>query len=376
MEFLTLSQGSKFVLDYQQAFKDLFYFAPDHMKVEDVKARKSERGLRHSISTSVVLHKYPTYAEVVQAAKVIEDQQWENYRAVQAGKRPMGSFGFKGPGKFQRGSYSTTSPTQYHKPDAAQAPKTAAAPHYGTQTLMCYNCNEVGHMIRDCPHARQGNSWPIVSSKAPQAKITIHPPLPSTANKTQGRVYSVTNEEAYVDPGMISICSQPAYVLFDLGATHSFVSPSFAKKIPIKPKLMAKNLMVGTPTGANLVYAETKIQFKPKGGIEFTFKGIKRERPKKAIISALQVHKLLDEGCQCYLAFVVDTEAKIKPMDEISVVRDFLDIFPEDLTRLPPNCETEFMINLVPGAAPVSKAPYRMASMEFEELQEQLRDLL
>ncbi|XP_043694195.1 uncharacterized protein LOC122644891 [Telopea speciosissima] len=293
------------------------------------------------------------------------------------------------PGKFQRGSYSTTSPTQYHKPEAAQAPKTAAAPYYGTQTLMCYNYNEVRHMIRDCPRARQGNSRPTVSSKAPQAKITICPPLPSTANKTQGRVYSVTNEEAYVDPGMISVCSQPTYVLFDSGATHSFVSPSFSKKIPIKPKLMAKNQMVSTPTGSkielNMIYAlcpirvcdrgltaKRKIQFKPKGGIEFTFKGIKRERPMKAIISALKVQKLLDEGCQCYLAFMVDNEAKIKPMDEISVERDFLDVFPKDLTRLPPDCETEFMINLVPGVAPISKAPYRMASMELKELQEQL----
>ncbi|XP_043710368.1 uncharacterized protein LOC122659302 [Telopea speciosissima] len=74
MEFSTLSQGSKSVLDYQHAFEDLFYFSLEHKKAEDVKARKFERGLRHSISTSVVLHRYPTYAEVVQAAKVIEDQ--------------------------------------------------------------------------------------------------------------------------------------------------------------------------------------------------------------------------------------------------------------------------------------------------------------
>ncbi|XP_043710395.1 uncharacterized protein LOC122659337 [Telopea speciosissima] len=72
----------------------------------------------------------------------------------------------------------------------------------------------------------------------------------------------------------------------------------------------------------------------------------------------------------------MDVEAKVKPLEEIDVVKEFLDVFPKDLTRLPPNCETKFMIDLIPGAAPVSKAPYRMAPAELRELQEQLMDLL
>ncbi|XP_043705423.1 uncharacterized protein LOC122655284 [Telopea speciosissima] len=233
------------------------------MKAEDVKARKFKRGLRHSISTPVVLHKYSTYAEVTQATKVIEDQQRENYRAIQAGKRPMSSSGYKGPCKFQRDptlpplQLSTANLMQPRHPRQLQS-------LCGTQTLTCYNCNEARHMIRDCPCARQGNSWPTVSSKAPQAKTVVCPPLPSPANRTQGRVYSVTNEEAHVDPGMISVCSQLAYVLFDLGVTHSFISPSFAKKMPIKPKQMAQNLMVSTLMGSkvelNMIYAPCPVR--------------------------------------------------------------------------------------------------------------------
>ncbi|XP_043696782.1 uncharacterized protein LOC122647450 [Telopea speciosissima] len=74
IEFMNLSQGSKLVLEYQQLFEEYFNFAPIHLKTEDVKARRFERGLRPSLSTTVVLHKYPTYAEVVEAAKLIEDQ--------------------------------------------------------------------------------------------------------------------------------------------------------------------------------------------------------------------------------------------------------------------------------------------------------------
>ncbi|XP_043716302.1 uncharacterized protein LOC122664520 [Telopea speciosissima] len=75
IEFMSLTQGPKSVLEYQQIFEELFYFAPKHMKPDGVKARKFEKGLRPSIISSKVLHNLPSYAEVVQAAKVIEDKQ-------------------------------------------------------------------------------------------------------------------------------------------------------------------------------------------------------------------------------------------------------------------------------------------------------------
>ena len=50
------------------------------------------------------------------------------------------------------------------------------------------------------------------------------------------------------------------------------------------------------------------------------------------------------------------------------VVCEFLDIFSEDLPRLPPVREIEFSIEIMPGTAPISKAPYRMASIELAEL--------
>ncbi|XP_043710382.1 uncharacterized protein LOC122659321 [Telopea speciosissima] len=389
------------------------------MQAEDVKARKFERGLRPSISTSLLLHKYPTYAKTVQAAKIIEHQQKENYRAIQAGKRPMTSHDSQGSTKFQKKGFITTaSPIQSRRPDAAQAPKPALNPHYGTQIRTCYNCNEIGHMIRDCPRPRQGGSAPTVSSKAPQTRVAICSLLPSLANKTQGCMDSVTNEEVQADPsvitGMIFVYSQPAYVLFDSGVSHSFVSPLFAKKMPIRPKPMAQNLIVSMPTGSkvklNMIYdtcpirvcdhrlkaslivlnmkdfdvilgmdwlsthgaciicAERKVLFKPAEGGEFIFKGIRREKPKKAIISALQFQKLLDEECRCYLASVMDMEARVKPL-EIGLVRDFLDVFLEDLTRLPPDREMEFMIDLLKiRDSDISKTAFRSCYGHYEFL--------
>jgi hypothetical protein len=61
---------------------------------------------------------------------------------------------------------------------------------------------------------------------------------------------------------------------------------------------------------------------------------------------------------------------------DIPIVREFLDVFPEDLPGLPPDCEVEFSIDLVSGTAPISKAPYRMAPAELKELKGQLEEFL
>ncbi|GJR72247.1 putative reverse transcriptase domain-containing protein [Tanacetum coccineum] len=64
-----------------------------------------------------------------------------------------------------------------------------------------------------------------------------------------------------------------------------------------------------------------------------------------------------------------------KQLEDILVVREFLEVFPEDLPGLPPFRQVEFQIDLIPGAAPVSRAPYRLAPSEMQELSDQLQEL-
>jgi hypothetical protein len=61
--------------------------------------------------------------------------------------------------------------------------------------------------------------------------------------------------------------------------------------------------------------------------------------------------------------------------NNICVVRDFLDVFPEELPGMPPDREVEFVIDLLPGTAPISKRPYRMSVEELKELKKQLMEL-
>ena len=82
------------------------------------------------------------------------------------------------------------------------------------------------------------------------------------------------------------------------------------------------------------------------------------------------------KGCEAYLAYVVDIE-KVKPSSSnIPTICDNLDVFSEELPGLPPRREIKFAIDVVPGAAPASITPYRLASVELKELKLQLQELL
>ena len=70
---------------------------------------------------------------------------------------------------------------------------------------------------------------------------------------------------------------------------------------------------------------------------------------------------MLRKGNEAYLAYVVDTQKEVPNLQDIPVVNEFEDVFAQDLPRLKPDRVIEFAIELAPGTAPVSKAPYRLA---------------
>nr|GEV90594.1 reverse transcriptase domain-containing protein [Tanacetum cinerariifolium] len=73
---------------------------------------------------------------------------------------------------------------------------------------------------------------------------------------------------------------------------------------------------------------------------------------------------------------VIEKKSDEKRIEDIPVVKEFPDFFPEDLHDLPPICQVEFQIDLNPGAAPVDRAPYRPAPLEMQELSNQLQELI
>ncbi|GKC64294.1 hypothetical protein Tco_1096892 [Tanacetum coccineum] len=78
------------------------------------------------------------------------------------------------------------------------------------------------------------------------------------------------------------------------------------------------------------------------------------------------VHILIDS--ETLIIRVMEKKSDEKRLEDIPVVREFLEVFPEDLPGLPPIRQVEFQIDLIPGAAPVAQAPYRLAPSEMQEL--------
>jgi hypothetical protein len=64
-----------------------------------------------------------------------------------------------------------------------------------------------------------------------------------------------------------------------------------------------------------------------------------------------------------------------KPLEEVPVVNEYPDVFPEELPGMPPDRDIEFVIDLIPGTSPIAKRPYRMAASELTELKKQLEEL-
>ncbi|CAN1240384.1 hypothetical protein LINGRAPRIM_LOCUS2719 [Linum grandiflorum] len=246
-----------------------------------------------------------------------------------------------------------------------------------------------------------------------------------TGGQTQGRVYAMTHEEAETATdavtGTLSILGRALYALFDTGSTHSFISRRFALTLKVIPEDLGYHFGVRTPVGktvvvksiirnvflnmegahlqANLMLLpfdefyviigmdwltqhgavldcrkkEVKINTSENGKI--VFKSIQREqRERTPLLSVVQAFKLIREGCEAYLVHV--TMEKTEKMEDVDVVKKFTDVFPEEFPGLPREREVEFDIELVPGTAPISIAPYRMAPIELVELKKKLQELL
>ena len=126
---------------------------------------------------------------------------------------------------------------------------------------------------------------------------------------------------------------------------------------------------------ATLDCYKKEVKFHMPGKLEVKFRGIRRELSYN-IIFAMAAQRMLRKGCQGYLDYVVETENEGILVDEIPVVREFPDVFPDDIADLPPDREVEFTIDLIPGTEPISIPPFRMAPAELRDLKAQLEELL
>lgn len=125
----------------------------------------------------------------------------------------------------------------------------------------------------------------------------------------------------------------------------------------------------------NVDYFKNEVVFKNSRVAKVVSKGKRKIFP-ICLMSAIKDRKMLRKGCEAFLAHVVEAKpTKLKP-EGVPVVCEYLDVFPKELSRLPPNREVEFTIDLVPGTTFISQAPYRMAPAKLKKLNVQLQELV
>ncbi|GKE70730.1 putative reverse transcriptase domain-containing protein [Tanacetum coccineum] len=243
--------------------------------------------------------------------------------------------------KQYRGSKPLCSKCNYHH-DGPCAPK-------------CYKCNKVGHFACDYRSTANANN-------ANNQKGT------GRGNQVGGRnapakVYARTNPYSNVMMGTFLLNNLYASILFDTGADRSFVSTAFSSQIDI------------TPTALDHYY---DVKLADERIIGFDEK-IVRTRGSSARYLVHQNTRIHDKRMSSLFGkrYYKETKDKSekKRLKDVPIVQDFLDVFPEDLPGLPLTRQVEFQIDLIPGASPVARAPYRLAPSEMKELSEQLKEL-
>ncbi|GJV15615.1 putative reverse transcriptase domain-containing protein [Tanacetum coccineum] len=245
------------------------------------------------------------------------------------------------------------------------------------------------------------------------------------------KVYAVghagTNPDSNVVMGTFLLNNRYAFVFFDTGADRSFVSTAFSSQIDITPTALdhyydvelADGRIIGLNTilkgctlnilnypfnidlmpielgsfdaiigmdwlvkyQAIIVCAEKIVRI-PWGNETLIVHGDRSNQGHEArlhIISCTKTQEYMLKGCPVFLANVntkeTEDKSEKKRLKDVSIVRDFPDVFPEDLPVLPPTRQVEFQIDLILGAVPIARAPYRLAPSEMKELSEQLKEL-
>src|SRR4051812_34242970 len=100
------------------------------------------------------------------------------------------------------------------------------------------------------------------------------------------------------------------------------------------------------------------------------------EEEEVGLLTGKQLKQLMKDEAQMFslmASLSFDNQVRI---DELKVVREISEVFPDDIPDVPPEREVEFTIDLVPSTRPVSMAPYRMSASELSELKKQLEELL
>jgi hypothetical protein len=218
----------------------------------------------------------------------------------------------------------------------------------------------------------------------------------------QGKLNFTTMEElpkgAPIMTGIFSVFNQPTLILFDSGASHSFISQKFSAKCQLPFYHTKGSFMIATPGGkiatnqlnqivpismGSKIFKTTLLILGLEGmDIILGADWMTQHRVVLDVAArALEIRSPTSEDLVLYLPSQDSTRscdfAMVEsPLKKIPVVCEYADVFPDELPGMPLDRDIEFAIELQPGTTPISKRPYRMPPAELAELKKQLQELL
>lgn len=266
---------------------------------------------------------------------------------------------------------------------------------------LCYLCQQPGHFTKDCRAPRR-NHIPSTNNNnndipRPTAKVCV---------------YHIGGEEASYASGLVQgeceIANKRFVVLFDSGATHSFISVDCVSSIKLHVTVLPFDLVVTIPSVEPVILNEACLQC-PLNILGMHFKvdliciplkhlgvilgmdwlsshHVLLDCARKSVIFRdpdvsrfLNINRLkisLKGGIQKYVFLNSISMRPEVEISEILVVGDFPEVFPSNVSGLPPVRDVEFSFYVVPGIGPIHISPYIMDPTEMSELRNQLEDLL